>query len=170
MLALARPRRLYYGWVIVAVALLMNIAASPTNAVAFSFFVAPMSDDLSWSRGTLALGLTFRLGVAGVTAPIVGVLVDKIGARVLGTAAGTTAGLSLVGLAFVHDLWLYYLLFAISGLSGFGGPAGQLLTTVRVAKWFQVKRGRAMAIATIGMALGTGLYIPLLQAIIDGFD
>ncbi len=170
MLALARPRRLYYGWVIVAVALLMNIAASPTNAVAFSFFVAPMSDDLGWSRGTLALGLTFRLGVAGVTAPIVGVLVDKIGARVLGTAAGTTAGLSLVGLAFVHDLWLYYLLFAISGLSGFGGPAGQLLTTVPVAKWFQVKRGRAMAIATIGMALGTGLYIPLLQAIIDGFD
>ena len=169
MQALARPR-LYYGWVIVAVALVMNIAASPTNAVAFSFFVAPMSDDLGWSRGTLALGLTFRLGVAGITAPIVGVLVDRIGARLLGTAAGLVAGVSLVGLAFVHDLWLYYLLFAISGLSGFGGPAGQLLTTVPVAKWFQAKRGRAMAIATIGMPLGTALYIPLLQAIIGGYD
>ena len=42
MLASARPR-LYYGWVIVVVALVMNIAASPTNAVAFSFFVAPMT-------------------------------------------------------------------------------------------------------------------------------
>ncbi len=169
MLASARPR-LYYGWVIVVVALVMNIAASPTNAVAFSFFVAPMSDDLGWSRGTLALGLTFRLGVAGVTAPFIGILVDRIGARLLGTAAGAVAGVSLVGLAFVNDLWLYYLLFAISGLSGFGGPAGQLLTTVPVAKWFQAKRGRAMAIATVGMPLGTALYIPLLQAIIDGFD
>ena len=27
-----------------------------------------------------------------------------------------------------------------------------------------------MAIATVGMPLGTALYIPLLQAIIDGFD
>jgi sugar phosphate permease len=162
-----RPKR-FYGWVVVAVALVMNIAASPTNAVAFSFFVEPMSQDLAWSRGELALALSFRLGVAGLTAPFIGVLVDRIGARALGTAAGLVAGLSLLGLAFVHDLWVYYLLFAISGLSGFGGPAGQLLTTVPVAKWFHVKRGRALALASVGMPLGTALYVPVIQMLIDG--
>jgi sugar phosphate permease len=165
----AKPRY-FYGWNISAVALLMNIAASPTNAVSFSFFVTPMSDDLGWSRGALSLGLTFRLAVAGVTAPFVGVLVDRIGARWLGTAAGLTAGLSLMAVALVNDLWLYYLLFAISGLSGFGGPAGQLLTTVPVAKWFYLKRGRAMAIASMGMPVGTTFFIPIIQNLISATD
>src|SRR3712207_2507178 len=110
----------FYGWNITIVALLMNIAASPTNAVSFSFFVTPMSDDLGWSRGALSLGLTFRLAVAGITAPFVGVLVDRVGARWLGAAAGLTAGLSLMAVGLVNELWQYYLLFAISGLSGFG--------------------------------------------------
>jgi MFS family permease len=165
----ARPRY-YYGWNIVLVALLMNIAASPTNAVAFSFFVAPMSDDLGWSRGALSLALTFRLGVAGFAAPLTGILVDRIGARGIGTAAGAVAGVSMMGLYFVHNLWLFYLLFAISGLSGFGGPAGQLLTTVPVAKWFYLKRGRAMALASVGMPLGTACFIPLIQEIISATD
>jgi MFS family permease len=164
------PGRYYYGWNIVLVALLMNVAASPTNAVAFSFFVAPMSDDLGWSRGALSLALTFRLGVAGFTAPLIGMLVDRIGARGIGSAAGALAGLSMMALYFVNDLWLFYLLFAISGLSGFGGPAGQLLTTVPVAKWFHLKRGRAMALSSVGMPIGTAMFIPMIQAVISATD
>jgi sugar phosphate permease len=165
----ARPRY-YYGWNIVLVALLMNVAASPTNAVAFSFFVAPMSDDLGWSRGALSLALTFRLGVAGFAAPLTGLLVDRIGARGIGTVAGAVAGVSMMALYFVDDLWLFYLLFAISGLSGFGGPAGQLLTTVPVAKWFYLKRGRAMALSSVGMPLGTACFIPIIQEVISATD
>ena len=162
--------RYFYGWNIVMVALLMNIAASPTNAVAFSFFVTPMSDDLGWSRGALSLALSFRLAVAGITAPLTGILVDLIGARVLGSVAGGLAGLTMMALFFVEDLWLVYLLFAISGFSGFGGPAGQLLTTVPVAKWFHLRRGRAMAISSMGMPLGTTFFIPIVQFLITSTD
>ena len=164
---LARPSRVYYGWIVVGVALLMNVAASPTNAVAFSFFVDPMSDDLGWSAGDLGLALAFRLGVAGLTAPFLGAAVDRFGARVLGTLAGLIAGVCIMALAAVQELWQFYLLFAISGLSGFGGPAGQLLTTVPVAKWFMAKRGRALAIATVGMPLGTAFFVPIEQTLID---
>ncbi len=163
----AQPKR-FYGWVIVAAAFLMNASSSPTNAVAFSFFVAPMTDDLGWSRGEMALALTFRLAIAGLTAPFIGVLVDRIGTRALGAAAGLLAGLPLLAVAFIHDLWVFYLLFAISGASGFGGPGGQLLTTVPVAKWFHAKRGRALAIASVGLPLGAAIYIPVIQTLIDG--
>lgn len=148
----------------------MNVASSPTNAVAFSFFVSPMTEDLGWSRGSLALALTFRLVVAGVTAPFLGVLVDRIGTRLLGGMAGMIAGTTMMALYWVSDIWVFYLLFAISGLSGFGGPVGQLLTTVPVAKWFHVKRGRAMAIASMGMPLGVTLFIPIIQYIISETD
>ena len=164
---MSRAPRLYYGWVIVFVALMMNIAASPTNAVVFSFFLEPMRHDLGWSRAPCRSPSLRASMVAGISAPILGPLVDRIGARVLGTLAGATAGLSIMALALVHDLWLFYLLFAISGLSGFGGPAGQLLTIVPVSKWFRQKRGRALAIASTGMAIGVAIFLPVLQAIIN---
>ena len=160
--------RIFYGWIVVAVALLMNVGSSPASAVTFGFFIRPMSDDLGWSVGALTLGLTFRLTVAGLPSSLLGVLLDRFGARILGAFTAGMAGLSIMALGLVHDLWLFFLLFAISGLSGFGGPSGQLLTVVPVAKWFQRKRGRALAIATMGMPFGNLLLIPLAQLLIDG--
>ena len=95
--------RYFYGWNIVLVALLMNIAASPTNAVAFSFFVAPMSDDLGWSRGALSLALTFRLGVAGFTAPLTGIRTLQFVKHICQRRVGATAGLSIANVAACCD-------------------------------------------------------------------
>jgi MFS family permease len=157
---------LYYGWVIVGVALIMNLAASPTNPVVFSFFIGPMAEDLGWSRSSLAWAFTFRMAAAGITSPILGKLVDRYGSRWLGAGAGALAGLALIGLSFTHNVWYLYLIFAISGVSGFGGPGGALLTAVPTAKWFRAKRGRAIAIAGVGMPAGTVMFIPLSQWLI----
>lgn len=140
------------------------------NAAVFSFFVTPMSEDLGWSLSALSWGFTVRLAVAGVSGPVLGVLLDRYGPRYLGAVAGLLAGLSVIGLAFVNDVWAFYLLFALSGLTGFGAPMGQLLTTVPVAKWFQANRGRAMAIAGIGLPLGTAILLPIIALIIDAYD
>ena len=80
---------------------------------------------------------------------------------------GTIAGLTLIGFANVHSLWVFYGFAALSGISGFGAPSGQLLTTVPVAKWFIANRGRALAIATVGLPLGTAILIPVTQLLID---
>jgi MFS transporter, OFA family, oxalate/formate antiporter len=162
-----RNGRLFYGWVIVATALTMNLAASPLNAAVFSFFVTPMSEDLGWSKSDLSWGYTMRLIVAGISAPIVGALLDRIGSRVLGTLAGLIAGFCVLGLAGMHSLVVFYVLFAISGVAGFGAPGGQLLTTVPIAKWFHTNRGRALAIATVGMPLGTAIFLPVVEVLID---
>ncbi len=161
--------RFYYGWVIVAVAGVMNLASSPATAVTFGFFIRPMGDDLGWSAGELALGLTFRLAVASITSPILGFFLDRLGTRLLGTVAAIVAGLTIIGVGFVHELWMFYLLYAISGLSGFGGPSGQLLTVVPVAKWFNARRGRALGIAAMGTPAGNLLLIPIAQFIIDAY-
>lgn len=161
--------RIFYGWVIVGVALLMNTASSPMNAAVFSFFITPMRDDLGWSFAALSWGFTLRLAVAGASGPFLGVLLDRFGPRVLGAAAGLVAGLSVLFLALVESVWAFYSLFALSGLTGFGAPMGQLMTTVPVAKWFQANRGRAMAIAGIGLPLGTSAIIPLIALSIDEF-
>jgi sugar phosphate permease len=155
--------------VIVGVAFSLNVASSPLNAGVFSFFVTPMREELGWSLAAISWGFTLRMAVAGISGPVVGILLDNYGARVLGAAAGLLAGLTVIGLSMVDSLLAFYLLFTISGLAGFGAPTGQLLSTVPVSKWFQVNRGRALAIAGVGLPLGTTIFIPLVAYVIDEF-
>ena len=164
------PSGLYYGWVIVGVSLLGNVAVVPLNPVIFSFFLAPMSDDLGWSRSTLSWALTLRLVMAGLTAPVIGVLIDRFGSRWVGVLAALVAGLSIAALSSVNHLWFLFLLFAVSGGVGLGGgPGANLLLQVPVAKWFVTKRGRAMAISTVGLAGGTFVAIPVGQWLIETY-
>lgn len=161
------PSGIYYGWAIVGVALAMNLAAASSNPVIFSFFIGPMGDDLGWSRSLLSLAFTWRVAAVAVASPAIGILVDRFGPRWFGALAGVLMGGCLVGLAFTHQLWYLYLLFAVSGASGFGGPGAALLTSVPVAKWFRARRGRALAIASVGMPAGTVLGIFMAQWLID---
>ncbi|MBI4298202.1 MAG: MFS transporter [Chloroflexi bacterium] len=163
------PGRLYYGWVILGVAFLVNFASSPMNAVVVSFFVLPIGEEMGWSRSTIAWALTIRMITGGIVGPLLGPLVDRHGTRWLGVFTGVIAGGTVVSLYFVNGLWMLYALFAVSGLTGFGGPGGALLTGVPVSKWFIAKRGRAMAIATSGMALGTFIAVPIAQYLIQTF-
>lgn len=155
--------RIYYGWVMVGTALAINVAVSPLNAVVFSFLIGPIAEDLGVPKSALAWSLTLRLFAAGLTGPWMGPRIDRYGARWLGAACGVIGGSALLMLSRADALWVVLLLFTYSGIAGFGGPAGQLLTQVPLAKWFVVQRGRAMAIATTGMALGTVFAIPITQ-------
>jgi sugar phosphate permease len=126
-----------------------------------------MSEELGVGTSALSWSLTLRLATAGLAGPLLGVLIDRHGARWLGAACGLLAGGTMVALSFAHELWLVYALFALTGFAGFGGPAGQLLTQVPLSKWFVLKRGRALAIATTGMAAGTTIAIPVTQALVE---
>ena len=159
--------RVFYGWVMVGASLAINTAVSPLNAVVFSFLIGPISADLDVPKSALGWALTLRLIFAGLTGPLYGMLLDRHGARWLGAVCGAIGGISLVILGGLHSLWLVYAIFAFSGLAGFGGPAGQLLTQVPLAKWFVAHRGRAISIATTGMALGTVFTIPITQWLIE---
>jgi MFS family permease len=76
------------------------------------------------------------------------------------------SGCSLIVLSTVHQVWAIYALAALSGCGGLGGGVGSLLTQVSVAKWFVARRGQALAIATIGLGIGTIILIPITQWLI----
>jgi MFS family permease len=143
--------------------------ASTLNPVVFSFFIGPMSDELGVGTSALSWALTLRLATAGLAGPVAGMLIDRHGTRWLGAACGLLAGGMMIALSFADTLWLVYLLFAITGFAGFGGPAGQLITQVPLARWFVLRRGRALAIAMTGMAGGTTIAIPITQALLESF-
>jgi MFS family permease len=153
------PRAFFYGWVVVAAAFVSHFLAYGTQVIAFGLFLPAMAGGLDVSRA--ALSGTFGLArlVSAVVAPALGVLVDRHGPRLL-VVLGT---LTLAGGAFVlaaaHTSWHVVLGYAV--LMAVGGVAlGDLSADATVTRWFVRRRGRALAIATMGLSTA-GIVIPL---------
>jgi len=156
----ARPR-FFYGWIIVVAAVAAGAFSSGAGVWGASVFVTPMGEEFGWSRSAFFGAFFIRSMLAGVLSPFIGPLQDsRSGPRILMFASGITMGVSLIGLKWVDNLGMFYFLFgALGALSMIGGA--EMLTVAIVPKWFVRRRGRAMAIASTGTAIGP-LFFPFL--------
>jgi MFS family permease len=159
----------FYGWVIVGCSWLANFCTVSMNPLVFAFFLEPMTQDLGIGRSTLVWGITIRLISGGFFAPYLGRLVDRYGARWLGVASGVLVASVLFGFAVAQSIWVYYALFFLSGLTGFGIFGGNVLTMVPPGNWFVARRGRAMSIAQSGQLLGSAATTIAAAFLIEEF-
>ncbi len=157
----------FYGWVIVATLFLVNFGTMATGTLNFGLFVIPMGEDLDMSRGFIGWSQTTRMVAGGISGFFLGRLLDRHGGRLLIVVASITTGACMVGLFFVQNSWQFLGLFTVMGLIGLSAPGG-LLTSVPVAKWFVRQRGRALALATMGLGMGGIAFMPITQILIDG--
>ena len=159
-------RPFFYGWVIVATLFVVNFATMATGTLNFGLFVLPMGEELNMSRGFIGWSQTTRMLAGGISGFFLGRLLDRHGARVLIAAATLTTAACMIGLVYVQNAWQFLLLFSVMGLIGLSAPGG-LLTSVPVAKWFVQQRGKALAIATMGLGVGGIAFMPITQLLID---
>ncbi len=159
--------RFFYGWVIVGCVWLANFTTVSTNPLVFAFFLDPMSAELHFSRSTLVWGITLRSVAGGLFAPYLGRIVDRYGARWPGAISGMVVGAALFGFASTSNIWVFYALFLVSGLTGFSIFGGNVLTVVPPANWFVAKRGRALSIAGSGQLLGSATSAIVAAILID---
>jgi MFS family permease len=126
-----------------------------------------MLDEFEWSRSTLFGALTVRMLVAGALSPITGRLADtERWPKLMMVAGGTIFAASLMAVSLVQTVTQYLLIFGVAG--GVGTAAGSgLIRQAVVAKWFVRKRGRAMAVGTMGMGMGAFIYPVVTFALIQ---
>lgn len=160
------PARFFYGWVVVAAMAAAGALSMALGALNFGLFVRPMGDELGFGRSVFGWAQSARQAGSAVTAPVVGTLLDRFGARILLAVAGATAGAAALVVGLIDQGWQLVLLFTLMGVVSLNGP-GALVTTVPVTRWFVRSRGRALAFATIGTPLGGLLFVPLTQILID---
>jgi len=159
------PRGFFYGWVIVAVMWLVNFSTMATGNLSFGLFVIPMGGALGMTRSQFGWAVTTRRLAAGLSAYIVGRLLDRYGPRVLIPVSGVIIGVALIGVSRVNSPWQVIALFGLLGLTGLAAPQN-IMTSVPVAKWFQRKRGLALALATSGLGIGGIFFLPITQALL----
>ncbi|HEX6544165.1 MAG TPA: MFS transporter [Ktedonobacterales bacterium] len=158
-------RKPYYGWVLVVTLGLTTIISYGTTEYLFGVLVVPMGQELGWNRASLSGAYSLMLVFSGLLGVPIGRFVDRHGARLVMAIGSVLGGLSLAGLAGIHSLWQFYLLWA-GGLGIATALTFYPVTFTVVANWFERRRGSALAVLTLLGGLASPIFIPLAGALV----
>jgi MFS family permease len=159
--------KFFYGWIIVGISTFALVISNGLSIGGLPVFYKPIQEDLLQIGSVtvqtkdavtgLAAGLTFLL--AGIFSFIIGLFIQKIGARWLMAIGCLVLGGGLIFYSFATKPLEIYLSHSLLGLSL--GLVGVLIQTVLISNWFRRRRGMAMGIVLTGTSFG-GALIPVI--------
>ncbi len=157
-----KSQRFFYGWYIVGVGVLTQIAGVFSLSSTLSVFLKPITEDLGVSRGAFSLVRTGEVLVSAAIAPLIGSLIDRHGGRWLIVIGAVVASAGYLLLSQVQEFWQFFLLRCTLVTVG-DTLMGSLVVMVIISRWFIRKRGRAIAIANLGTGIAK-VSMPLFAA------
>jgi len=158
-----RPK-FFYGWYLVGASLLITLYISGIANFGFTALFEPIAEQFGWSYAQISLASSLRGLEMGLFAPIVGLLVDRLGPRRLVFGGGILVGIGFWILSLVSSLGMFYGAFALISV-GMSASVGTVLIAT-VGNWFRKRVGMAMGIVVSGFGLG-GLLVPLVTRLVD---
>lgn len=157
--------RVFYGWVILAVASLIMFGTGPGQSHLIGLFFDPISEELGLSRTSIAMAYGSATLIAALALPRMGRLVDRYGpATMLSLIA---FGLGAFAILFSFATGWIYLAVGFAGLRFLGQGSLMLNCANMTAQWFEKKRGFAVGLMTLGFPISIALHPPLAQWLID---
>lgn len=150
----------YYGYVIVPVAMLAQIASSPGQTFAISAFTPALRDSLHFANSQLAAAYMFGTILAALPLSFIGPISDRWGIRA--TTVLVSLGLSAACFFASRVQGFYSLLVAFLMLRFLGQGALSLLSANIVSMWFQQHLGKVSAVMSVGMA-GAFALVPVIM-------
>ncbi len=157
----------WYGAVIVAACFVIFAVAYGVR-LSFAIFFVALLKEFGWSRALLAGVFSLGSLVFGFTSPVVGVLLDRYGARRVMLAGAALTGVSLVLCSRINALWQLYLLYGLVLSVGIGF-LGLVPQVGLLSRWFVRWFSSAVGLAFAGVGVSMLLAGPLVQVIIDRF-
>ena len=140
--------RRYPGWRVVwACAAAAFFASTPYQV--FAVFLRPVSEEFSWSRESASGAYAVMALSAAAGAPLVGRLIDRIGARRVILLSMMVVGLAVSSLAMLTASLAH--LYGVSVVIGVATIGASAVAHSRVIfGWFDVYRGRALGLMLSG--------------------
>jgi predicted MFS family arabinose efflux permease len=135
----------------------------------FGLFMLAFKDEFGWGRGDLSLALTGLTVSCAVGLPIVGRIIDRIGARRIQIASMAMLAVLLAALPLlVSKIWhITVLLIVLGALTAATNGVAYMHV---VSAWFYRKRGLAIGLVQAGTGLGYA-YVPVLVShVIDNYS
>lgn len=153
-----------YGWVVVLASFFVNMIA---DGVTFSFGVMfdEFEKEFGESKAVTAGVVSVFHAVPLLTGPIATWLTDRYSCRVVTIVGAILAATGFLLSAFSHHIVLIYLFFGL--VSGFGLSLCYVAAIIIVAYYFDRKRSFATGLSVCGSGVGTFLFAPLTQYLIE---
>jgi len=153
---LARP---FYGWWIVAAAVVLQALPAGLLQQAYGAYVVLLEREFGWSRTTLSGAFSIVRMEEGLLGPAQGWLLDRLGPRFVMRIGTVIFSLGFFIFARIDSVAGFYAAFMVMAIGA--SMAGFLSITTAIVNWFDQKRSMAMGIALLGTAVG-GLLLPLV--------
>lgn len=144
--------KIFYGWWVVLATSLIHLWGAGTFFYSFTAFFNPIVEEFGWSYAATSFAASLRGIEGGIASPLVGLAVDRYGARRLLFLGSVLSGLGFIFLSRTHSLWSFYLLFV------FLSVGSSLLFPIpgwaAVTNWFVKHRGKALGLLSASIGMG----------------
>lgn len=160
--------RIYYGyWIVVAGFVTQFVAVGMANYVVGSFMI-PMTEEFGWTRAEFTASRFIGQVVMAFTGFVIGAQIDRFGGRPFVVAGAFILAAATFSLGSINNLIQWWVLNGLILTIG-AAMIGNLVINVSLGKWFVERRGRAVAIAGMGISLGGIVLPPIATWLVDLF-
>lgn len=150
-------------WQLAVCVVAMTAIASPQYA--WTLFTEPLAHGLGAQLSHVQVAFTLFILAQSWLVPVLGYVMDLLGARVVVALGGILVGLSWVGSGLANSVWELYLFYAMGGV----GVAAVYGACIGLAlKWFPDRRGLAAGLAVGAYGSGAALTVVPIRHLIEG--
>ena len=145
-------------WTVVLAAA-AGVSLSAVSLSSLGVMMEPIEQEFGWSRTQISFGTSLISFIAMALATVVGLAIDRLGARFVAIVAATMmcAGVALMS-SVAGSLWQWWGLWIIVGLAAAAMPTVWLTP---ISSLFQSGRGLAVALTLSGSGISTSL-VPIV--------
>jgi len=154
------------AWLLLA-ASFITFTVSGACMQSYTVFLVAFIEEFRWSRAEASLAYSTSQFVTGMTSPLVGVLVDRLGPARLVLIGGSVLALGLFASSYVHALWQLVLLYGVLMTLG-ANCLGLVVFVPLLSRLFVRNRGMAVAIVQSANGFARAFSAPLAAVMITG--
>ena len=162
-------RPIFYGWwLAIAAAIGLCLGGPPILVFSFPVFLKALIEDFHTSRSAISLAFTLHNLVAAFSCPLMGRLVDRVGARKVILPATVVFAALMIGNRFltgsVRGVYVFNMLGAFIGIG-----CGPIAYSSVITRWFDRRRGSALAVMMLGVGVGATAMPSVIHRAITAF-
>jgi MFS family permease len=145
----------------------LAFTVSATLMHSYTVFLVAFVAEFAWTRAESSLAYSVGQLVGGISAPLAGGLVDRIGPRRMVLLGGSLMLLGLLGTALADALWQVVLLYGVVMTLG-AGCIGMVVFAPLISGLFVLRRGMAISVLQSANGFGRALSAPIAQLLVNG--